>query len=448
MVHISATPLPTTETPSVSEVMKTKKEEDINLDIPHSLIDNSLTNDKNTTMYGKVVKTLQKSLKKLIHCGSQTPISSLNVVVKNDNDVVGIEDEDNDATVVTDEKDEKLNMAHVSFKKEVITNITQTSTTNTCNNSTISLEDSTTFCYSSSEEEDIDEFNLLENPVSSFIDFDDVTSGTTTATTSAVEMTTNTTTISTTTMTTTSNPLPIIPTNPITTSDSPISSINTSYDHESSAKRFQKLPLLQGIFKDTFVKPLLEMPHPNDSEKICLLLDLDETLIHSSFTPVENPDLLVPLIFDNEPTRDIYVCKRPGVDQFLKGLEGHFEIVIFTASLSYYADPVIDFLDPTGIIKHRLYRESCVSATGLYSGLYLKDLSRLGRKLDRCLLVDNCPSSFALQPQNGLSCRSWFSDKEDRELCDRILPILLNLATSKSVREWREEHQDIIDTPY
>lgn len=434
MVHISATPLSATETPSVTAVMKTNEEEDINLDVPHSLIDNSLTNVKNNTMYGKVVKTLQKSLKKLIHCGSQTPVSSLNVVddVDNDND---------DDVVVTDEKDKLLNKAHVSFKKEVITNITHTTTTN----STIFLEDSSTFCYSSSEEEDIDEFNSLESSVSSYIDFDDVTIGTAaaTTTTSAVEMTTNTTTTSTTT-----NPLPIIPTNPITTSDSPISSINTSYDHESSAKKFQKLPLLQGIFKDTFVKPLLETPHPNDSEKICLLLDLDETLIHSSFTPVENPDLLVPLIFDNEPTRDIYVCKRPGVDQFLKGLEGHFEIVIFTASLSYYADPVIDFLDPTGIIKHRLYRESCVSATGLYSGLYLKDLSRLGRKLDRCLLVDNCPSSFALQPQNGLSCRSWFSDKEDRELCDRILPILLNLATSKSVREWREEHQEIIDTPY
>lgn len=44
---------------------------------------------------------------------------------------------------------------------------------------------------------------------------------------------------------------------------------------------------------------------------------------------------------------NVYVLKRPYVDEFLRRLGPLFEIVIFTASLAKYADPVIDNLDRT-----------------------------------------------------------------------------------------------------
>jgi len=38
-----------------------------------------------------------------------------------------------------------------------------------------------------------------------------------------------------------------------------------------------------------------------------------------------------------------------------------FELIIFTASQSYYADKVIDKLDPSNnLISYRLYREHCI----------------------------------------------------------------------------------------
>lgn len=184
-----------------------------------------------------------------------------------------------------------------------------------------------------------------------------------------------------------------------------------------------------------YTGPLLPDVGLSDLGKKCLVLDLDETLIHSQFNRVPCPDLEVPIQFEYDVVKPIYVCKRPGVDEFLEFVGRHFEVIIFTASLASYADPVIDFLDKTKTIRHRLYRESCVFA----EGLYLKDLSRLGRQLDQTILVDNAATSYLLQPENGVAIKSWFSDQEDTELLGRLLPALSDLVRATDVFKWKQE---------
>ncbi len=80
--------------------------------------------------------------------------------------------------------------------------------------------------------------------------------------------------------------------------------------------------------------------------------------------------------------------------------------------------------------------------------MYIKDLSRLGRDIDQVLIIDNSPASYSLHPQNALGCRSWFKDPHDRELQDRILPMLHLLKDSSSVSEWRRANIQCIETPY
>jgi RNA polymerase II subunit A small phosphatase-like protein len=48
-----------------------------------------------------------------------------------------------------------------------------------------------------------------------------------------------------------------------------------------------------------------------------LVLDLDETLVHSQFNAVKNPDYVIPVEMEGR-TSNIYVLKRPGVDYFLQ----------------------------------------------------------------------------------------------------------------------------------
>lgn len=67
-----------------------------------------------------------------------------------------------------------------------------------------------------------------------------------------------------------------------------------------------------------------------------------------------------------------------------------YEIVIYTASLSKYADPLLDWLDPGSLCSHRLFREDCT----FYNGIFVKDLSRLARNLKDTIIIDNSPASY------------------------------------------------------
>lgn len=124
----------------------------------------------------------------------------------------------------------------------------------------------------------------------------------------------------------------------------------------------------------------------------------------------------------------VYVLKRPHVDEFLKRMGELFECVLFTASLAKYADPVSDLLDKRGAFRSRLFRESCV----FYRGNYVKDLSRLGRDLNKVIIVDNSPASYIFHPDNAVPVVSWFDDMADTELLE-LLPFFEKLSKAESV---------------
>jgi len=174
-------------------------------------------------------------------------------------------------------------------------------------------------------------------------------------------------------------------------------------------------------------KFLLPPLKPERSHMKCLVLDLDETLVHSSFKPIPDPDFTVDIELDGAIHR-VYVRKRPGVDQFLREVGKKFEIVVFTASLAKYADPLLDVLDKDRVVQFRLFREACVQ----HYGNYVKDLTHLGRELSHCIIIDNSPFSYMFQPENAIPILTWFSDPHDRQLYD-LLPFLDSLLPEPNV---------------
>ena len=163
--------------------------------------------------------------------------------------------------------------------------------------------------------------------------------------------------------------------------------------------------------------------------KSTLVLDLDETLIHSSSSPIDFPDDIVYLNSGGQK-KALYVKYRPGLFEFLNRVSQKFELVVFTASTKDYAEQVINKIDcQRRILKYRLYREDCTEV----SGQYVKNLEKLGRDLSKVVILDNSVTAFLYHLNNGIPIASWFSDPCDREL-EKACFLLEQLIKLEDVR--------------
>jgi Dullard-like phosphatase family protein len=136
------------------------------------------------------------------------------------------------------------------------------------------------------------------------------------------------------------------------------------------------------------------------SERVALVLDMDECLVHSKFVnDVEyrqneyRPSALQQYADTFEIEMDdgerAVVHKRPGLDRFLAEASQHFDVYVFTAGLEAYGKPILDALDPKGtLFAGRFFRASCQQR----KGMFLKDLRVVRPDLSKVILVDPCRS--------------------------------------------------------
>lgn len=121
----------------------------------------------------------------------------------------------------------------------------------------------------------------------------------------------------------------------------------------------------------------------------------------------------------------------------------YYDVVIYTASLKEYADPVIDKIDPNKVVKGRLFRDSCT----IYNSLFVKDMKLLGKNLKDVIIIDNSETSFLFQPENAIHISAYFEDKTDIELY-YFMPVLQLLSKVNDVRvvsQWIEHYEDKMD---
>ena len=239
-------------------------------------------------------------------------------------------------------------------------------------------------------------------------------------------------------------------------SKTPTNQIYKSNKHSLNQIKYQKSPdiitQVNPLYLNNFMQPI--NPHqlaftPTNHTKISenkkmllpqkskeflnkktLILDLDETLVHSSFVPFENNDIVLNVEFEGM-LYNIYVLIRPGAIDFIKKVAKLYEVIIFTASISKYALPLIDILDSDKNIQYKLTREHCT----FLNGIYIKELKKLNRDLNDLIILDNSPLAYSFDIDNGLPIKAWYEDKNDNEL-NKVYFILEFLSKVKDARNF------------
>ncbi|TVU35036.1 hypothetical protein EJB05_16902 [Eragrostis curvula] len=163
-------------------------------------------------------------------------------------------------------------------------------------------------------------------------------------------------------------------------------------------------------FSEPVSDKLLPDLAPQDQHVLTLVLDLNETLVYS----------------DWKRERGWRTFKRPGVDAFLEHLGKFYEIVVYSDQLSMYVDPVVDRLDPKGIVRHRLSRV----ATKYENGKHFRDLSKLNRNPAQVLYISGHALESTLQPENCVSIKPWKLEDDDTQLID-LIPFLEYVAVAR-----------------
>lgn len=168
----------------------------------------------------------------------------------------------------------------------------------------------------------------------------------------------------------------------------------------------------------------LQIPLKTPELKRCVVLDMDETLL-SAVTDIDpdfykDPKETMPYSYicrshheDESDRYKIKVTLRPHVKEVLEYLAQEYAVVVFTAGVQVYADPILDQLDPDGsLIALRLYRQHCTQV----SNFYVKDLRIIENfDLQDIVLVDNSILSFAFQLSNGVPINDFNGLKEEAE---------------------------------
>lgn len=173
----------------------------------------------------------------------------------------------------------------------------------------------------------------------------------------------------------------------------------------------------QESISDKIIMDLPDISHKTNKKTI--IFDLDETLIHCNENQNDNYDIKVPVTFPTGEYIEAGINVRPFAKDILQELvKQGFEVMVFTASHSCYANPVIDYLDPENkLITKRLFRDNCVQ---IAEGFYVKDLRifSMQREMQNVLLVDNAAYSYALQLENGVPIIPFYKRSDDTELME------------------------------
>jgi len=165
-----------------------------------------------------------------------------------------------------------------------------------------------------------------------------------------------------------------------------------------------------------------------------LVLDMDETLIHSNLNVQLLPSYDFAVSVCLKKSYKVYVNLRPFIHEFLEEMSKDFELILFTASDKRYAEKVLDYIEKDKkYFEYRLYKDQC-SQVDSNKTIKNLDIFLYGRSLQDIVMVDNIPFCYARHMSNGIPIKSYYGEKEDTELLS-LLSYLKSIHKTEDMRD-------------
>ena len=153
---------------------------------------------------------------------------------------------------------------------------------------------------------------------------------------------------------------------------------------------------------------------PNHSQ--LLILDLDETLIHSSYSPIPNNDFCFQYKY-------FYVYQRPFLRDFLIAVQSKFDIAIWSASKADYVKKILRFTALSEFQFQFVFtRKNCKRVYTKNGGVrYLKDTSQYSEIncYDNVIFIDDLPEVI-FPIERSLMITEYRGSKSDNQLKELV----------------------------
>lgn len=165
---------------------------------------------------------------------------------------------------------------------------------------------------------------------------------------------------------------------------------------------------------------------------------MDETLIHleRNISPEINKDDSKAAIINNINLKKLKLIFRPGLFDFLREMKSLYELIIFSSGVNDYVDAIVEIIEKDGkFFDHILYRTHLSFDK---KGEYVKNLSSLGRDLNKILIIDDNEKYYKWNKENGICIKPFFGDEVGDQGTLAILSKIL-----KKIRIDAEESKDI-----
>jgi RNA polymerase II subunit A small phosphatase-like protein len=177
-------------------------------------------------------------------------------------------------------------------------------------------------------------------------------------------------------------------------------------------------------------------------QRILLILDVDETLIHARGEPLRGRQ-------HDFNVGTYHVYRRPHLEAFLTTCAKTYDLAIWSSGGSDYVEGIVASIMPPNIEPVFVWsRERCTARidTETRDEVFLKDLRKVKRKgfgLDRVLIVEDTPTNVQRHYGNAIYVSSFTGDAADDELA-LLEQYLVSIHTVQNVRAlekrgWRHQ---------